>query len=127
MPQQYDPITFEVDHIVPAKLHGLAVAANLALACFHCNNAKGPNIAGIDPETGNRAYLFHPRNDPWPESFAWDGARARGRTPNGRPTDGQRLTCSRSTDMTASSSENRSCRKVSFLPRESESPVVRSD
>jgi 5-methylcytosine-specific restriction endonuclease McrA len=46
MQQDYDPITFEIDHIVPRKLKGKTEASNLALACFYCNNGKGSNIAG---------------------------------------------------------------------------------
>jgi len=36
---------------------------NLALACLHCNQHKGPNIAGRNPETGEIVELFHPRQD----------------------------------------------------------------
>jgi HNH endonuclease len=64
---------FEVDHVVPEKMNGETANENLALACFKCNNHKGPNIAGIDPETGEKAYLYDPRADPWTEHFRWDG------------------------------------------------------
>jgi len=46
---------------------------NLALACCFCNRYKGPNLAGIDPESREVAFLFHPRTHLWVEHFAWDG------------------------------------------------------
>jgi len=60
MPSDFDRAPFEVDHVVPEKMSGPTVASNLALACFKCNNHKGPNIAGIDPETGEKEFLFDP-------------------------------------------------------------------
>ncbi len=47
---------------------------NLALACIHCNRHKGPNIAGVDYETGEVIRLFHPRRDEWEAHFRWAGA-----------------------------------------------------
>ena len=47
---------------------------NLAYACRYCNGYKGPNIAGIDPQTGQISPLFNPREDSWPQHFRWDGA-----------------------------------------------------
>ena len=52
MPQQYDLLTFQIDHIIARKHHGTDEPHNLALASYSCNNHKGPNVAGIDPETG---------------------------------------------------------------------------
>jgi hypothetical protein len=52
----------------------------LALACFACNNHKGPNIAGVDQNTGDVIRLFHPRRDNWEEHFEWRGASLVGRT-----------------------------------------------
>jgi hypothetical protein len=77
---------FEIDHVIPEKMRGSTDMANLALACFHCNNSKGPNIAGIDPMTEQPAFLFSPRKDIWSEHFAWNGARLEGLTPSGRAT-----------------------------------------
>lgn len=37
--------------------------SNLALACGQCNLHKGPNLSGIDPESGELTRLFHPRTD----------------------------------------------------------------
>ncbi len=62
IPQDFDPATFEVDHVIPEKMNGVTVLENLALACFKCNNHKGPNIAAIDPTTGDKVFLFDPRS-----------------------------------------------------------------
>lgn len=86
MPQIYDDLTFEVEHIIARKHGGLTVPENLALACFACNAYKGPNIAGLDPNTGAVVRLFHPRNDPWGEHFEWNRALLLGKTPIGRVT-----------------------------------------
>jgi hypothetical protein len=56
------------------------------MACFHCNRFKGPNIAGLDPASGQFVRLFHPRTDLWAEHFRFDGARLVGLTPVGRAT-----------------------------------------
>ena len=56
------------------------------MACFHCNRFKGPNIAGIDPASGELVRLFHPRTDLWTEHFRFDDARLLGLTPIGRAT-----------------------------------------
>lgn len=53
---------------------------------FHCNNHKGPNIAGIDDESNQVTRLFHPRRDSWDEHFRWDGPVLVGRTAIGRAT-----------------------------------------
>ena len=86
MLQAHDPATFEIDHVVPEKLAGQTAEKNLALACFKCNNHKGPNIAGIDPETGEKAFLYDPRGDVWTDHFVWQGPVLIGRTPGGRAT-----------------------------------------
>jgi hypothetical protein len=86
MPQDYDDLPFQIDHILALKHGGLTIARNLALACFFCNNRKGPNIAGRDPLTGRIVRLFHPRRDQWPQHFQWDGPRLVGLTPIGRAT-----------------------------------------
>src|SRR5271165_4288477 len=36
---------------------------NLALACYHCNAHKGPNLSALDPESGALVRLFNPRLD----------------------------------------------------------------
>ena len=62
MPQEFTDAVHEVDHIIAEKYRGPTALENLALACFHCNNHKGPNIAGVDPQTGQVTPLFHPRH-----------------------------------------------------------------
>lgn len=86
MPQECDELPFEIDHILARKHGGETVAQNLALACFPCNNHKGPNIAGRDPGTGRIVRLFHPRRHKWHQHFQWDGPFLIGRTSIGRAT-----------------------------------------
>lgn len=86
MPQQYDLLTFQVDHIIARKHHGTDELENLALACYACNNHKGPNIAGLDSEAGAVVRLFHPRQDLWRDHFRWQDAVLVGRTSIGRVT-----------------------------------------
>jgi hypothetical protein len=86
MPQEYDELSFEIDHIIAEQHGGQTVAANLALACFPCNKYKGPNLAGIDPKTGRIVRLFHSRRHAWRRHFRWDGPFLIGRTPIGRAT-----------------------------------------
>jgi hypothetical protein len=77
---------FQIDHVVAQKHSGPTVADNLALACFHCNNRKGPNIAGIDPVSGQIVPLYHPRRQSWDDHFLWDGPILVGLTATGRAT-----------------------------------------
>ncbi len=56
------------------------------MACYHDNNRKGDNLSGVDPETGEPTFLFHPRKDNWTDHFSWNGALLAGRTPKGRTT-----------------------------------------
>jgi hypothetical protein len=86
MPQQFDPLAFQIDHIIAQQHNGPTIAENLALSCFADNHHKGPNIAGIDPDSGRMERLFHPRTDSWPDHFEWRGAILFGRTSVGRTT-----------------------------------------
>ena len=72
LPQFASSIPFEIDHIIAQKHHGATVEENLALACFYCNSAKGPNIAGLDTVDKAVVRLFHPRHDNWFEHFRWN-------------------------------------------------------
>jgi hypothetical protein len=54
--------------------------------CDFCNSAKGPNIAGIDPQSGRLVSLFHPRRQKWTRHFHWNGPRLVGRTRTARAT-----------------------------------------
>jgi hypothetical protein len=62
------------DHIIAKQHGGSDELHNLALACIHCNRYKGPNIAGMGPDTGELTRLFHPRSDDCHRHFAWKGA-----------------------------------------------------
>jgi hypothetical protein len=80
LPQAFSPLPHAIDHIIARKHGGPTVEGNLALACFFCNSYKGPNIAGLDPESGRIVRLFHPRKDRWKRHFAWDGPLLIGQT-----------------------------------------------
>src|SRR5438270_12601701 len=86
LPQTASSIGFEIDHIIAQQHDGRAVASNLALACFVDNHHKGPNLAGIDPKTRKRTWLFNPRRHRWARHFRWDGPILVGRTAVGRAT-----------------------------------------
>jgi hypothetical protein len=86
LPQTLSSVPFEIDHVVSKKHHGASILENLALSCFYCNSFKGPNIAGIDLESGQLSRLYHPRSDHWDEHFKWNGALLFGLTPVGRTT-----------------------------------------
>jgi hypothetical protein len=86
LPSHLHPLPFQIDHIIAEKHHGPTEASNLALSCYWCNVYKGPNIAGIDPETRQIVPLFNPRTDNWEEHFRWDGPLLLGLTPSGRAT-----------------------------------------
>lgn len=86
LPEAAFPLPFQIDHVLAEKHGGKTVESNLALACAHCNNHKGPNIAGFDDVTGQVVRLFHPRMDVWEEHFRISGALIQGRTAVGRVT-----------------------------------------
>lgn len=75
-----------IEHIRPKKHAGSDDEENLALACIDCNLHKGPNLTGIDPQTGAVTVLFHPRQDVWAEHFEWNDIRLVVRTAVGRTT-----------------------------------------
>ena len=54
--------------------------------CSSCNSYKGPNIASLDPDTGDLTPLFNPRTDTWSDHFTWDGPEIVARTAVGRVT-----------------------------------------
>jgi 5-methylcytosine-specific restriction endonuclease McrA len=69
LPADCSEAPFQIDHIIARKHHGTDELSNLALACYYCNKYKGPNIAGIDPLSGQLVRLFHPRVDAWNACF----------------------------------------------------------
>ena len=56
------------------------------MSCRRCNEHKGIQTDGIDPDTGERVPVFHVQRLAWHEHFAWsgDGALVIGLTPCGR-------------------------------------------
>lgn len=86
IPQAHYPEPFQVDHIIARQHAGQTVLGNLALCCLECNLRKGPNVAGVDPTTGNIVPLYNPRQERWAEHFRFQGATIVGMTPAGRAT-----------------------------------------
>lgn len=85
--QEDSPLAkLHIEHIIPRKHGGNDRNANLALAWIDCNLHKGPNVAGLDHETGQLIELFHPRRHRWDEHFEWQGIYLVGKTPIGRVT-----------------------------------------
>jgi uracil-DNA glycosylase len=81
-----DVFSFHVEHIIALKHGGSQQLENLAYACQHCNLHKGPNLSGIDPDTGAITSLFHPRQHTWVGHFSIDQFCIVGLTPAGRTT-----------------------------------------
>lgn len=78
---------FQIDHIIPIKHGGDDKIDNLCLACLECNSYKGPNVAALDPLTGNATKLFDPRQQVWHIHFRINpDATLSGLTPEGRAT-----------------------------------------
>ncbi|MCA9139908.1 MAG: HNH endonuclease [Planctomycetales bacterium] len=86
VPEAYDRLPFQPDHIIAEKHGGPTTRENTAWSCFDCNIYKGPCIAGIDSESGEVTRLFHPRKDSWSDHFQWAGGSLIGKTPQGRAT-----------------------------------------
>ncbi|MCC7423896.1 MAG: HNH endonuclease [Planctomycetaceae bacterium] len=85
-PEELDVQPFQVDHVRAIKHSGPTTLANLAWSCLPCNAAKGPNVAGYDPEGGTLEPLYNPRADSWDDHFAWEGPVLKGKTAIGRTT-----------------------------------------
>lgn len=86
MPQAASDLRFALDHIVARQHGGPTTAESLALCCGRCNRSKGPNIAGVDPLSGQMTRLFNPRTDIWGEHFSYEGPTLSGLTDIGRTT-----------------------------------------
>lgn len=86
LPQEFSELRFHVEHVIPRQHGGNDWLENLALACPACNLRKGPNLAGLDPKTGELVRLFHPRREKWSDHFAPDSIRVIGTTNVGRTT-----------------------------------------
>jgi hypothetical protein len=77
-----------VDHAIPQSAGGATSLANLALACYRCNEFKGARVNVPDPQTGELVPLFNPCAQEWHRHFAWSGDSLRivGQTAIGRAT-----------------------------------------
>jgi hypothetical protein len=86
LPQTCVTTPFQIEHVVARQHRGRDHLGNLAYACLRCNLHKGPNLAGIDPESQTLTRLFNPRRQIWSRHFKWDGALLIGKTAVGRTT-----------------------------------------
>jgi len=86
--EQWQYVTFTIEHIIPLAKNGADTFDNLALACFHCNRKKSDRMTAIDPQSDAEVPLFNPRQDNWSNHFIWsaDGLFIIGLTPVGRTT-----------------------------------------
>lgn len=82
----HDTLPLHIEHIIAKKHGGSSELGNLALACQQCNLHKGPNLTGLDPDTGKLVQLFNPRLDNWQVHFRYQGAVVQGLTPVGKTT-----------------------------------------
>jgi HNH endonuclease len=87
-PQAICGYQFHLEHIHPRSRKGSDSLSNIALACASCNLAKGDRIRGIDPVSGRKVNLYHPRKHVWNKHFRWliDQGILLGITPAGRAT-----------------------------------------
>jgi 5-methylcytosine-specific restriction endonuclease McrA len=69
IPEALSLASHHVDHIIAEKHGGHTTPDNLALSCSLCNQAKGSDIASIDPNTGETVRLYNPRKDTWTKHF----------------------------------------------------------
>ena len=85
---RFSPDPFSVEHIIPVAHGGGSDLDNLALACQGCNSYKYTSVDAVDPASGLRVPLFHPRRDEWRRHFRWsdDDSLVIGVTPTGRAT-----------------------------------------
>jgi 5-methylcytosine-specific restriction endonuclease McrA len=81
-------IPMVIEHVVPLIAGGNSAVDNLCLACYRCNEFKGPRRDATDPQEGHVVSLFHPRQQRWSDHFAWapGGITLVGLTPTGRAT-----------------------------------------
>src|SRR5215831_9795046 len=69
-PQKYvSEDRLPLDHIIPRSRGDQTELGNTALCCHGCNGHKYDHVEGIDPETGQRMPLFHPRRQRWGDHF----------------------------------------------------------
>jgi len=81
--QEGQEASFHVDHIVPKASQGPTRADNLALACVSCSLRKEARRSAVDPTSGRKVALFHPRRQRWRDHFRWARVRILGLTRRG--------------------------------------------
>jgi hypothetical protein len=86
LPQSAHFTAYQLDHIIAHQHGGSNDESNLALCCPDCNRHKGPNIATLEPRTGNFVGFFNPRQHVWHEHFRLEAGAIIGLTPQGRAT-----------------------------------------
>src|SRR5215472_4475410 len=84
--QDHSELLHHIEHVVARQHGGTDSIENLALACHRCNLRKGPNLSGVDPQTGLVENLFHPRRHRWDDHFAFREEYIEGLTAAGRAT-----------------------------------------
>lgn len=82
----YTQRKFGMEHIIARKHGGVTQLENLAWACPHCNECKGSNLTGIDPDHGTTEPLFNPRRQRWDDHFELVSGIVVGKTAIGRVT-----------------------------------------
>jgi 5-methylcytosine-specific restriction endonuclease McrA len=70
-PEALSGLRLVVDPVIARQHQGPTALENLALCCQWCNLSKGPNLTGLDPQTGDVFRLFNPRVDKWDERTVW--------------------------------------------------------
>jgi len=86
MHQSLQGAIFHVEHTIPASRGGLSTLENLAWCSPSCNLHKSDRMQAVDPQTGQLAPLFNPRQDDWNEHFGWLDFHLTGRSPTERAT-----------------------------------------
>lgn len=79
-------VAMVVEHIIPIAAGGSDDIDNLCLACYRCNQFKGPKITAIDPQSAEPVLLFNPHTQSWADHFQWtaDSLAITGLTATGR-------------------------------------------
>lgn len=86
LPDSHVVTPYQVEHVIARQHRGSDNLGNLAYSCLRCNLHKGPNLTGIDPQTGKVTRLFNPRRQRWSRHFQRKGAVLLGKTAVGRTT-----------------------------------------
>jgi HNH endonuclease len=86
LPQSVSLTPYQLDHVISKQHGGSDDENNLALCCPQCNRYKGPNVATLEPTTGNFVGFFNPRRSLWRDHFRLEAGMIIGSTPQGQAT-----------------------------------------